>query len=258
MRLRLPACRDPSVPAHRGGSRRRAGRHRNQTRRRSDESLSVQDSGIAARLYGLRQLRERLPGPDQGSADEAARKPARQGRGRALGIHAQPGRLQGYRGRQNENRQEQPVLPAAVRVLRSVRRLRRNAIHQGDHAALRRPHGDRQRDGLLVDLRRIGSLVALLRQRERLRAGMGQLAVRGQRRVRLGHSRRHRETARTTDRADEGSHRRQYRMFRRAERRNAGMARQDERRRGDQGGSIPPDPDDGSLRVATSASRSSQ
>ena len=43
---------------------------------------------------------------------------------------------------------------AAVRVLRRLRRLRRNALHLADDAAVRRPRADRQRDRLLVDLRR--------------------------------------------------------------------------------------------------------
>ena len=43
---------------------------------------------------------------------------------------------------------------AAVRVLRRLRRLRRDALHQARHPAVRRPHADRQRHRLLVDLRR--------------------------------------------------------------------------------------------------------
>ena len=43
---------------------------------------------------------------------------------------------------------------AAVRVLRRVRRLRRDAVHQARHPALRRPHDRGQRHRLLVDLRR--------------------------------------------------------------------------------------------------------
>ena len=53
------------------------------------------------------------------------------------------------------------LLAAAVRVLRGLRRLRRNALRQADHAVLRRPDADRQRHGLLVDLRRQPALHAL-------------------------------------------------------------------------------------------------
>ena len=45
-------------------------------------------------------------------------------------------------------------LRAAVRVLRRLRRLRRDAVSQAAVAAVRRPPADRQRDRLLVDLRR--------------------------------------------------------------------------------------------------------
>ena len=51
-------------------------------------------------------------------------------------------------------RPRHPVPAAAVRVLRRVRRLRRDALHQAALAALRRPADGRERDGLLVDLRR--------------------------------------------------------------------------------------------------------
>ena len=51
-------------------------------------------------------------------------------------------------------RQGLAVLPAAVRVLGRLRRLRRDAVRQAAHAALRRPAADRQRHRLLVDLRR--------------------------------------------------------------------------------------------------------
>ena len=53
------------------------------------------------------------------------------------------------------------LLAAAVRVLRGLRRLRRNALRQAAHAVLRRPHADRQRHRLLVDLRRQPALHAL-------------------------------------------------------------------------------------------------
>ena len=51
-------------------------------------------------------------------------------------------------------RQEHAVPAAAVRVLGRVRRLRRDAVHQADDAAVRRSRADRERHRLLVDLRR--------------------------------------------------------------------------------------------------------
>ena len=73
---------------------------------------------------------------------------------------------------------------AAVRVLRRLCRLRRDAVHQAGHAVVRRPHGGGQRHRLLVDLRRQPADHSVDGQRRRARTGMEQLAVRGQRRVR--------------------------------------------------------------------------
>ena len=47
-----------------------------------------------------------------------------------------------------------PVPAAAVRILRRLRRLRRDPLPQGAVPAVRRPPDDRERDRLLVDLRR--------------------------------------------------------------------------------------------------------
>ena len=46
------------------------------------------------------------------------------------------------------------VLPAALRVLRRLLRLRRNAVREAGDPALRRPDGRRQRNRVLLDLRR--------------------------------------------------------------------------------------------------------
>ena len=61
------------------------------------------------------------------------------------------------------------TVAAAVRVLRGLRRLRRDALRQAAHAVLRRPDVDRQRHGLLVDLRRQPALHALLPNEGRTR-----------------------------------------------------------------------------------------
>ena len=78
------------------------------------------------------------------------------------------------------------TVAAAVRVLRGLRRLRRNALRQAADAVLRRPHADRQRHRLLVDLRRQPALHALHGEQGRQGPGVVQLAVRGLRRVRHG------------------------------------------------------------------------
>ena len=75
-------------------------------------------------------------------------------------------------------------LRAAVRVLRRLRRVRRDAVPEAALAAVRRPADDRQRDRLLVDLRRQPAHHAVDGRRRRARPGLVELAVRGQRRVR--------------------------------------------------------------------------
>ncbi len=65
------------------------------------------------------------------------------------------------------------ALAAAVRVLRGLRRLRRDALRQAAHPVLRRPDADRQRHRLLVDLRRQPALHALHGQPARARARPG-------------------------------------------------------------------------------------
>ena len=65
-------------------------------------------------------------------------------------------------GGQARHDQGLATLAAAVRVLRRLRRLRRNALCQAHYAVLRRPHVDRQRHRLLVDLRRQSPLHSVL------------------------------------------------------------------------------------------------
>ena len=87
-------------------------------------------------------------GARHGAAGAAARRRARQ-------LRVLPRRCPRSIGpRVKRRRQEHAVPAAAVRVLRRVRRLRRNAVPQAADAAVRRPRGHRERDRLLVDLRR--------------------------------------------------------------------------------------------------------
>ena len=84
-----------------------------------------------------------------------------------------------------DRRQGLAVPAAALRVLGRLRRLRRDAVRQAADPALRRPGAHRQRDRLLVDLRRQPADDAVRGDQRRARAGLVQLALRGQRRVRL-------------------------------------------------------------------------
>ena len=95
--------------------------------------------------------------------------------------------------REFRQRARRAVSRAAVRVLGRLRRVRRDALSQAHVAALRRPAADRERHGLLVDLRREPADDAVGRERRRPRAGVGQLALRGQRRVRPRLPPRHRQ-----------------------------------------------------------------
>ena len=84
--------------------------------------------------------------------------------------------------------QGRPDARAALRVLGRLRRLRRDAVPEAAVPALRRPRAGRERDRLLVDLRRQPADHAVDHQRRGPRPGVGQLAVRGQRRVRPRHA----------------------------------------------------------------------
>ena len=106
-----------------------------------------------------------------------------------------------------EQRQELAVAPAAVRVLRRLRRLRRDAVRQAAQPALRRPGDHRQRHRLLLDLRRQPADHALGGQHGRPRPGLVQQPVRGQRRVRPGLPPDRRQADRVRPRAGRSAHR---------------------------------------------------
>ena len=93
------------------------------------------------------------------------------------------------------------LLRAAVRVLGRLRGLRRDAVPQAAHPALRRPHARRQRHRLLVDLRRQPADHAVDGEPRRARPGVVQLALRGQRRVRPRHAARARRAGAAQARA---------------------------------------------------------
>ena len=141
--------------------------------------------GLCRRLHGLRLVRRRLPRScaDHEAPGHTARRTGAPARIRAdhplQGVaharHLVPGNT---------------VAPAAHGVLRRLRRLRRDALREDAHTALRRQSRHRQRHGLLLNLGRQLPQQRLLRQQPRPRPGMGQLALRGQRRIRLRHRQR--------------------------------------------------------------------
>ena len=141
---------------------------------------------------GLRPLRGRLPRQGQ-------EQPQAQGH-----RHGAPGpaaRARGAPTTTSSSTCPRPTAPpsssareglavpgAALRVLRRLLRLRRDALHQAADPALRRPRAHRQRHGLLLHLRRQPAHHALHRQQGRPRSRLGQLPLRGQRGVRPGHA----------------------------------------------------------------------
>ena len=154
-----PGCR---APLHAAGVRR--GLHRLRAVRRGVPGLGGRRPGAQgdqprpARAAGRRRARE-----------HRVLRAAADGRPLAGGLR---------------HRARHPVPRAAVRVLRRLRRLRRDPVPEAALAAVRRPPDDRQRDRLLVDLRRQPADHAVDRRRRRARPGVVELPVRGQRRVR--------------------------------------------------------------------------
>ena len=197
VRDRLPARRDPHEglprrrrsPARPGASASRTSARPRPARDRAD------DPGRARRLHRLRHLRRGLPGPEQGRGRST----------RPINLAPQPTTCDVERERfdfflaipeidrtlrRAGHRQGLAAAAAAVRVLGRLRGLRRDAVPQAAHPAVRRPAARRQRHRLLVDLRRQPADHAVDDERRRARPGLVELAVRGQRRVRPRHAAR--------------------------------------------------------------------
>ena len=160
VRAGLPARGDPRQGLRpRARSTRRPADvqvHRLQGRR--VQGHEVHDPGRARGLHRLHAVRRGLPG--QGQVEPEAQ-------GDQHGAAAAAARGRARRTTSSSSTCPRPtaatvkldvkgiaVPRAAVRVLRRLRRLRRDAVHQAAHPALRRPRADRQRHRLLVDLRR--------------------------------------------------------------------------------------------------------
>ena len=190
LQLRLPAQRDPlqvlrpvrAWTARRTGSGRRRSTRVGLPDARYTLQVYVEDcTGCGLCVEACPVVGARRPGA-QGDQPRAARAAGRR-RARehrvlrdAAGERPVPRRLR--------HGARHPVPGAAVRVLRRLRGLRRDAVPQAALAAVRRPADGRQRDRLLVDLRRQPADHAVDDRRRRARPGLVELAVRGQRRVR--------------------------------------------------------------------------
>ena len=193
MRAGVSARGHPGQGVRRRPARRRAADVQVRALQRARvQGAGVHDSGGAGGLHGLQPVRERLPGqgsdqpPAQGDRHAPAGAAPRRRAGQ-LRVLSRPAR---HRARRSaESRPQDVAVPrAAVRVLGGVRRVRRNAVHQAAHAALRRPRPGGERHGLLVDLRRQPADHAVHDQPRRARAGVVELAVRGQRGIRPRHA----------------------------------------------------------------------
>ena len=193
VRARLPARRH----SHEGV---RAVRTRGRARRLQVEGVEGEgppgdvhdDPGLAGRLHRLPHLRRDVPGEGQAASRAQVARLAREGRARrrrarALGLlpHAPgDGPHEGAAG----DREGLADAAAAVRVLRRLLGLRRDAVPEAPDAAVRRPHARRERDRVLVHLRRQPADDAVDDERRRARPRVGELALRGQRRVRIRHA----------------------------------------------------------------------
>ncbi len=117
----------------------------------------VHDPGRPRGLHRLHPLRGDLScqgqveSEAQGARHEAPDAAPRAG-GRELRLLP---RTAGSRPDEGQDRQQGLAVPAAaLRVLGRMRRMRRDALREAPDPALRRPGADRQRDRLLIDLRR--------------------------------------------------------------------------------------------------------
>ena len=152
------------------------------------------DPGRPRGLHRLRDLRRDVPGALEGGGQAQVHQPRAEGgspRGRARALRVLP-HDSGDRPCARSSRDDQGIADAraAVRVLGRLRGLRRDAVPEAADPALRRPDARRERDRLLVDLRRQPADDAVGEEPRRARPGVVELAVRGQRRVRPRHAAR--------------------------------------------------------------------
>jgi len=189
LQLRVPAQRDPRALLRARAAARRSRRvslraaQRSRAARRPLHAAGVRGGLHRVRLVrgGVSGIGGRRPGA-QGDqprgARAAARDRARQHRFLRAAARQRP-RARGLR-----HRARHAAARAPVRVLGGVRGVRRDPVSEADLTAVWRPADDRQCDRVLVDLRRQPAHHPVGGRSRRARAGVVQLAVRGQRRVR--------------------------------------------------------------------------
>jgi pyruvate-ferredoxin/flavodoxin oxidoreductase len=152
------------------------------------------------RLHRLRRLRRRLPGARQTRAQAQGDQHGAQGAGPRAGARQlellRTAAAPAPRLRHARSDQGLAAARTAVRVLRRLCRLRRDALPQAPEPAVRRPPARRERHRLLVDLRRQPAHHPLGAGRRRPRSRLVELALRGRRRVRLRHAPRGRRPRR--------------------------------------------------------------
>ncbi len=189
VQLRLPAQRHPLEALRRARARRRARVVRVRPARcRRPARRALHAAGLRGGLHGLRPLRRGLPCQPRRRADAQGDQPHRARTDPRAGAAGRRLLRDAARHqpcpRRLRHRARHAVPAAALRVLRRLRRMRRDAVPQGADAALRRAADGGQRDRLLLHLRGQPPHHSVDPQRRRARAGLVQLAVRGQRRVR--------------------------------------------------------------------------
>ena len=175
--------------------------------RRRLQGLEIHDPGGPAGLHRLQPVRHGLPGQGQEQSQAQGDQHGAAGSGsrrRNVQLRLVPEHPRSASTADRARRGQELAVPAPlVRVLRRLCRLRRDAVPQAAHAALRRPAADRQRHRLLVHLRRQPADDPLHHQPGRPRPGLVQLAVREQRRVWPGHAAEHRQPRRAGGRSDQ-------------------------------------------------------
>mmetsp|Transcript_141334 Transcript_141334/g.439248 ORF Transcript_141334/g.439248 Transcript_141334/m.439248 type:complete len:263 (+) Transcript_141334:257-1045(+) len=183
----LPARGGPAllvVPARaRGGARRLPRGQPCSHRRRRARRLPLPRAGVAVGLHRLRALRAHLP---RGCLEAGGRRQGRGGRAGQLGLRYQVARAR--RGARQDHGQGLAVSEAPLGVQRCLRGLRRNAPRQAHDPALRGAPCDRKRHWLHLHLGRLQPFVPLHGERQGRGAGLGELPLRGQRRVWLRHA----------------------------------------------------------------------